>query len=337
MHALWWTGVREMEWGQASEPEPSDGEVLVRSAAAGICGSEVSAYLGHNELRTPPLIMGHEFTARLQQDIPERGLSEGDLITTNPLVTCGKCLDCQAGERQYCHVRKIIGVDFPGAFGSVLAVPRAQCYRVHDPVAGALVEPLACAVRATHKAGIELGDSVVVIGAGLIGLMSAYVARLRGARRILLVESNPARLQHGSVWGADHLILAHQDPAVVVDKVRGIVARGADRVIDAVGYSSTRSAAMVMVRRGGRIVFLGLHENETVLNGNGIVRDEVEVAGSFCYNDREFAASVSLINDRELDLGGGWLDVRPALQGPQAFAEQTKGSAPFAKIVLQLA
>lgn len=336
MHALWWTGVREMEWSQATEPTPLDGAALVQSMAAGICGSEVSAYLGHNELRTPPLIMGHEFSARLQQDIPERGLSEGDLVTANPLVTCGKCPDCQAGERQLCHLRKIIGVDFPGAFGSVLAVPRAQCYPVYDSVAGTLVEPLACAVRATNQARVELGDSVVVIGAGLIGLMSAYVARLQGARRILLIETNPERLRHGSLWGADDLILATEDSGSVVDQVRSIVARGADRVIDAVGYSATRSSAIAMVRRGGRVVFLGLHERATTLNGNAMVRDEIEVAGSFCYSDQEFATAVSLVNDRELDLAGGWLDVRPASKGSEAFAEQAGGSAPFAKIVLQL-
>lgn len=336
MHALWWTGVREIKWHQADEPRASDGEVLVQSMAAGICGSEVSAYLGHNELRTPPLIMGHEFTARLEQDIPEQGLATGDLVTVNPLVTCGSCPDCQAGQRQYCQARKIIGVDFPGAFGSRFAVPRTQCYRVHDPIAGTLVEPLACAVRATAQAQVGLGDSVVVIGAGLIGLMSVYVAQLRGARQILLVETNPERLQHGLVWGADELILAQEESARVADSIRRMVARGVDRVIDAVGYSSTRASALAMTRRGGRVVLLGLHENFTTLNGNMIVRDEVEVVGSFCYSDQEFATAVSLINDRKLDLAGNWLDVRPVVQGPEAFAEQAGRSAPFAKIVLQL-
>lgn len=336
MQALWWTGVREMRWDQADEPRAYNGEVVVKSVAAGICGSEVSGYLGHNELRTPPLIMGHEFTAKLEQDIAERGLSSGDLVTVNPLVTCGTCPDCQAGQRQYCETRKIIGVDFPGAYGTRLAVPRAQCYRVQDAVAGTLVEPLACAVRATAQSQVELGDAVVVIGAGLIGLMSVYVARLRGARHILLVETNPKRLQHGLDWGADELILAKEDSASAVDRVRKLVPRGVDRVIDAVGYSLTRASALAMTRRGGRVVFLGLHESQTNLNGNAIVRDEVEVVGSFCYSDQEFATAVSLVNDRNRDFTGDWLDVRPASQGAAAFAEQATSSASYAKIVLQL-
>lgn len=336
MDALWWTGVQEMQWRHAAEPQALDGEVLVESVAAGICGSEVSAYLGHNELRTPPIIMGHEFTAKLDQDITERGLSKGDLVTVNPLITCGHCVDCLAGQRQYCQTRKLIGVDFPGAFGTRLSVPRAQCYGVHDPVGGTLVEPLACGVRATAQARVELGDTVVVIGAGLIGLMSVYVARLRGARRILLVETNPDRLHHGLVWGADDLLLAQEDLNSVVDDVRKKIPRGVDCVIDAVGYSATRNSAMEMTRRGGRVVFLGLHETITRLNGNLIVRDEVEILGSFCYSDQEFAQAVFLINDWRMNLSGDWLDVRPVVQGPESFAEQAGKSAPFAKIVLQL-
>ncbi|NMP21368.1 alcohol dehydrogenase catalytic domain-containing protein [Sulfobacillus sp. DSM 109850] len=306
----------------------------MRTETVGICGSEVSAYLGHNELRVPPLVMGHEFSGRIEEDIPHRKLRAGDLVTVNPLVTCGICDDCRSGQRQYCSQRRLIGVDYPGAFASRLAVPPSQCYRVSDPVLGSLVEPLACAIRAGNQARITPNDAVLVIGAGIVGLLSAWVAHRRGARRVILADTNASRLRHGPSFGVDTVVdAANSDVGGAVHKLEP---RGVDRVIDAVGFSATRNAAIKALRRGGRAVFLGLHENDSVLPGNGIVRDEFEIVGSFCYSDIEFQEAVEWMNGGALKPSAAWLDVRPASQGDAAFREQADGPAPFPKIVLQM-
>ncbi|MDA8206857.1 MAG: FAD-dependent oxidoreductase [Thermaerobacter sp.] len=334
MKALIWSDINEMQWADAAEPPMHEGWITVESLMVGVCGSEVSAFLGHNELRRPPLVMGHEFVARIVADVPTYHLMKGDLVTVNPLITCGQCRACVSGHRQRCPSRRIIGIDFPGAFGTRVAVPARQCYPVNDPVHGALTEPLACAVRAVNQAQVELGDAVLVLGAGIIGLMSAWVAKTRGAGRVMVVDPNAARLQHGQSWGATDVIDAGTEN--VSEAVRDRVPDGVDRVIDAVGFESTRATGLDTVRRGGRVVWIGLHENRSTLPGNQMVRDETEVVGSFCYTDEEFRQAVLLVNAGFVDRPGSWLDVRPIEAGHQAFLEQAQGPAPFAKIILQL-
>ncbi len=335
MGSLVWTDVRTMQWDEAMSPiDRVVGWGGLRTETVGICGSEVSAYLGENELRVPPLVMGHEFAGRLEEDVPHRNLKAGDLVTVNPLVTCGSCEDCRSGQRQYCRQRRLIGVDFPGAFASRFAVPLDQCYAISDPIQGALVEPLACAIRAVNQAQVQPDHVMLVLGAGIIGLLSAWVAHRRGARRVVIADTNAQRLGHVASFGADIAVDASKDGAV--DAARKLEARGFDRVIDAVGLRVTRSDALKMLRRGGRVVFLGLHEKDAVLPGNGIVRDEFEIVGSFCYNDQEFEEAVSWMNAGALTPSASWLDIRSITEGAQAFQEQADGPAPFPKILLQM-
>lgn len=337
MQALVWEGPERMTYRSADAPVAAAGHVVVRVAAVGVCGSELGAYLGHNELRRPPLVMGHEFSGV----VVEVGAGvdpqwQGASVVVNPLVTCGTCRWCRRGERQLCRTRRIIGIDFPGAFAERVAVPAASLWPVHregeDLWTGALVEPLACAVRATGQAAIQVGDAVLVYGAGIIGLMSAWMARRRGAASVWLVDANPVRLSQGSVWGADRPIDA------TTEDVAGLVRRaypdGVDRVIDAVGLPGTRREGLELLARGGRLVLVGLHEPATTLDGNRVVRDETEVVGSFCYRDQDFTVATNLWEARRLPDEAGWLDRRPLSAGDAAFQEQARGPAPFAKIVL---
>lgn len=309
----------------APRPRPHPGWVVLRVAAVGICGSELGGYLGHNELRKPPLVMGHEFSG-IVEEVGEgvEGVEPGRLVTANPLVSCGSCRHCRSGNRQLCARRKIIGIDYPGAFAEWVAVPASAVYPVPDPVLGALVEPFACALRAVRLAEVEVGDEALVIGAGIIGLMTAKALGLAGARRVIVADPNSRRREAARAWGASDLA------ETVLTGVSDL-----DVVVDAVGFGATRRDALGVLRRGGRLVWIGLHENETTLPGNGMVRDEVTVRGSFCYRDEEFARAVALITEGSaLPTGREWLDVRPLASGDEAFREQAEGPAPFAKIVL---
>lgn len=333
MNALRWTAINEMDWEDAADmgAHPS-GWVQVDTLMVGICGSEIAAYLGHNELRRPPLVMGHEFSARLTVDLPTQNLVAGDLVTVNPLVSCGRCRACLSGNRQRCLDRKIIGIDFSGGFAERVFVPERQCYKVNEATHGALVEPLACAIRAVNQGAVEKGDEVVVIGAGIIGLMSALGAKAQGARKVAIIDPNARRLRDGLSWGATDLIEANDED--VLTEVSKLMPDGADRVIDAVGFGTTRTHSLQMVRRGGRVVWIGLHENLSSIPGNAVVRDETEIVGSFCYTDDEFRRAVDLANMGFTKRPGAWLDVRPVVAGKVAFAEQARGPAPFAKILL---
>jgi len=326
MKTLTWTGPRAMTIQDGPIPKVPSGWVLLKVEAVGICGSEISGYLGQNSLRVPPLVMGHEFSGVIESlGDGVDGVKVGERVTANPLVSCGTCRHCRAGERQRCAERKIIGINFPGAMAEWVAVPADQCYPVDNAIHGAMVEPLACALRAVHQAEVAVGDQALVVGAGIIGLMTARLLRLAGATRVIVADPNPRRRGAAAVWGATEAVETAGD----LDRL--------DLVVDAVGLDQTRRESLAALERGGRAVWIGLHHDPTTVPGNAVVRDEVSIRGSFCYRDEEFSRAVALINSGEgLPADRGWLDVRRLEVGDAAFAEQATATAPFAKILLTL-
>lgn len=319
---------------EKAKPELREGWVLVSVDRVGICGSDISGFLGHNELRRPPLVMGHEFAGTIVElgpGVPRDW--EKQLVTANPVVSCGRCRMCQEGRRQVCSYRKIIGIDFPGAYADYVAVPISSCYKVKDAVAGALVEPLACGVRATYLSGAAPGDSVLVIGAGSIGLMVVRMMKARGVKDCIAVDTNQNRLSWASNWGASHTV--NPKTGDLTSLVKSLTSGdGVDSVVDAVGSSETRVQSVSLVRRGGRAVWVGLHEGMSELPGNDVVRFEKQIIGSFSYADDDFRRAVELANGHFIETTSGWLDTRSLNSGQASFMEQSSESAPYSKILL---
>lgn len=328
-----WRGPRAMAMEDLPEPRADQGQVVVEVERAGICGSELGAYLGTNELRRPPLVMGHEFAGKVVArgagvQAPEVGVR----VAVNPLSSCGRCRACRSGERQLCPDRRIVGVHGQGAFAQYVTVDATACVTVSDATAGAIAEPLACALRAVHRAHVQVGDRVLVFGAGAIGLMTVWVLRQSGVRACVVVEPNARRRAAARQWGATHVV-ADPDTNAILAELAGIGGE-VDQAIDAVGTDTTRHTAAGLLRSGGMLVLLGLHDPSLALDGNALVRSEVTITGSFCYTDDEFATAVRLAGTGSMPDPALWLDVRPLDQGGPAFAEQADGSAPFAKILL---
>jgi 2-desacetyl-2-hydroxyethyl bacteriochlorophyllide A dehydrogenase len=330
MKALEWTNVKEMRMKEMPEPVVGPGWVLLRVAFTGICGSELSAYVGQNELRKPPSVMGHEFSGTVMKAASQEDeYLVGKKVTVNPLVTCGKCKFCRRGDRQLCPERKIIGVNFPGSFAQFVAVPASSCYITDDLLLGSLTEPLATAFHAVRKSSVEPGDRALVIGAGTIGLMATAVLKLYGASTIAVSETNRHRLEWSRDWGADVLL----DPSSPAGK-GGTGNEKYDVVIDAVGLKATRKFAINSAESGGRVMFVGLHEPEAEVPGNLMVRNEISVSGSFCYTDEDYRRSARLINSGFLSGHRNWYDVRELERGNESFMEQLKPDSPFSKIIL---
>jgi threonine dehydrogenase-like Zn-dependent dehydrogenase len=334
MRVLVWEALEQMRLRDAPKPTAKPGWVVLEVEAAGVCGSEISSFLGKNELRKPPLVMGHEFSGSVIE-IGD-GVSQdwmGKHVVVNPLVTCGTCRYCRTGNRQLCLDRKIIGVTFPGGFAEQATVPISSCTPAADLLKAALIEPLACGVRAVSRTEAQLGDSTLVFGAGMIGLSIIKLLRARGVSQCIAVDTVPSRLKWARLWGATDTIDASTEDAV--EAVKHLSSGGVDCVVDAVGHPQTRTQSLTMLRRGGRVVFVGLHSDETTLHGNAMVRDESEILGSFAYSDDDFRRAVTLTEGGLIDMSGGWLDVRPLAAGQEAFVEQAKGPAPFSKILLK--
>src|SRR3984957_18364334 len=203
MQALVWLGPREMVERAEPVPQPALGEVLISVAATGICGSELSGFLGHNSLRVPPLIMGHECAGEVVQGAGETFATGepagiGTRITFNPLIACGTCDRCLAGRPNLCRQRQLIGAHRPGGFAQYIAVPARQCYPLPDQlslVAGALVEPLACSIRAVIHAGVQPHERLLILGAGPIGLCAVAAARTQGIEQIIVSDLAADRLE----------------------------------------------------------------------------------------------------------------------------------------------
>ncbi|GHO78340.1 galactitol-1-phosphate 5-dehydrogenase [Ktedonobacter sp. SOSP1-85] len=343
MKALVWLGPEDMQLRTVSLPEPAPGEVLIETSAIGICGSELSGYLGQNSLRRPPLIMGHEASGRILQAGEQTTFADGTTgqvgtrVTFNPLIVCGACDRCRAGYTNLCRQRQLVGAHRPGAFASYVAVPATQCWPVPENLsdtAASLAEPLACAIRAVTLAHISPGDSLLIIGAGPIGLFCLAYARSLGITEILVSDMLPARLEIAQQWGASATLNARTSD--VVQSVQQIYRGGAMAVIDAVGATATRAQAIQAVVPGGRVVFIGLHDEESPLAANYLIRQEVTITGSFAYTHHDFGSAVAMLKAGKLRSEADWLEERPLAEGPAAFAELVKGTARATKIVLRM-
>lgn len=342
MRALVWLGPREMAEQAVPRPQLAPDDVLIAVGAVGICGSELGGFLGHNSLRRPPLIMGHEAAGQIVE-IAGGTLADGtvpavgDRVTFNPLVTCGVCDRCRAGRENLCRERQLLGAHRPGAFAEYIAVPARQCYRLPDAislVAGSLAEPLACGVRAVEQAGVRPESSLLILGAGPIGLCCVAVARSLGVENIIVGDMSPARLAIARDWGARTTINVREENALAA--IERLSPGGVEIVIDAVGATGVRNQALAALVPGGRVVFIGLHDEESVLPANVMVRQELEIVGTFAYTPADFTRAVELLVQGTLKPGSEWLEERPLAAGPAAFADLVDSRTEIAKIVLTL-
>jgi 2-desacetyl-2-hydroxyethyl bacteriochlorophyllide A dehydrogenase len=320
VRALVWRGPRQIAVETVDEPRQAVDEVIVQPKAAGICGSEIEGYLGRMPNRIPPLVMGHEFAGTVIAAGVGAGREwSGRRVAVNPLLSCRACARCKAGERNLCAERRLIGVHLAGGFAERVAVPAANLLALPDGVdarTGALVEPLANAVHAVGLARrLVAAEVAVVLGAGTIGLFALHAARAAGIADVRVVEPHQARRAVALAAGAR---AAYADAAELARQ------RNADLVIDAVGATATRRSALDIVRPGGAVLLLGLHEDETALPFHRVVRDQVSLQGSFAYTDADFAAALELLTSGTVALGelAGTL---PLDAGPEAFATLAAG------------
>jgi threonine dehydrogenase-like Zn-dependent dehydrogenase len=343
MQAHVWLGPRDLVERAEPVTKLAPGEVLISVGAVGICGSELSGFLGHNSLRVPPLIMGHECAGRVVQATDGRfatgeAAMVGARVTFNPLVVCGACDLCLSGRSNLCRRRQLVGAHRSGGFAQYVAVPARQCYPLPESlslVAGSLAEPLACSIRAVALTGVKPGERLLILGAGPIGLCALAAARAQGVEQIIVSDVAPQRLEIARHWGASDVINAREQDVIAFVQER--YPGGVDCVIDAVGATPVRTQAIRAVVPGGHVVFIGLHDEESVLPANYLIRQEITVTGTFAYTEDNFTQAIDLLVRGVVRPSTDWLEERPLSDGPSAFAELVDGKAKAAKIVLTIA
>jgi (R,R)-butanediol dehydrogenase / meso-butanediol dehydrogenase / diacetyl reductase len=342
MRVLVWDGPRQSHVAQVPDPRPGPDEVIVRTGAAGICGSEIEGYLGRQANRTPPLVMGHELAGEVIAlgEGADRSWA-GRTVAVNPVISCRTCRFCLSGARNLCRRKGLIGIARPGGFAEMVAVPAANLIGLPDgtdPRLGAFVEPMANGVHAARlaidgndsagAAGIA-GVTAAVIGAGAIGLCCAQALRLSGAGPVDVVEPDERRR---GVAARSGVTRTHRSPDSlrdalgIGDQPRLDEDSGADVVIDAVGTAQTRQLAVDAVRPHGRVVLIGMHEDESPLAFRPVVRDEVTLVGSYAYTDQDFSQAARWVAAG--DAGPGELEpVHPLTQCPALLALIASGTA----------
>ena len=336
MKGIVWHGPGQMSVEEVPEPAVEPGTVIVRPTATGICGSEIEGYLGRMGNRTPPLVMGHEFAGTVTE--VGEGVDEdlvGRLVAVNPLSSDGTCRLCRAGLTNLCPNRKLVGIHSPGGFAEYTLAPAANVYPLPDGVearTGALAEPLANGVHAARlgTAGGSV-DHAVVIGAGTIGLMCLQAAILDGIPEVHAVEPVQARREQALSLGARAVHESGEEALEVLEEpTEGL---GADLVIDAVGAEVTRRMALDLLRPGGRVVYIGLHDDATTLGFHGVVRGQLDLQGSYAYTAEDYEQALEWLVEGKAGIGE-LPPVLPLEEGPDAFAELVRGPSARIKIFL---
>ena len=337
MRALVFTGTHRMELQEAPLPAPGPGEVLIRVHYAGVCGSDLHGFEGRSANRRPPLIMGHELSGTVLATGPDvEGFAEGEYVTVNPLLSCGRCIPCRAGRSNVCTRRKLIGIDRPGAFAELVLAPVDNVYALPLGMPlrlGALAEPLANAVHVAALGPRNKFGPCFVVGAGAIGLLCLQIARLAGAAPLLISDRNPHRLRVARELGADVAIdVSLEDP---VERVRAETRSGAAWTIDAVGTNATRQQAISALANGGTAVLIGLEKGAGEQDLREAILRELSLHGSYAYTPDEFATAIELLARGRVSTAG-WLSGAALEDGQALFAELTSPATPRVKALFDL-
>ena len=338
MKALLLSEYRRLELTDVATPQPQRGEVVVRVAACGICGSDVHGYDGSSGRRIPPIIMGHEaagIVARIGEDVS--GFSEGDRVTFDSTVYCGQCPNCLRGEINLCDHREVLGVscgDYrrAGAFAEFVSVPARIIHRLPKNLSfheAALLEAVAVALHAVSLVTIPPDSTALVVGAGTIGLLLQQALRVAGCSRVFVADPDRTRLALSQRLGATETISEN-----VVERIRQLTnGNGVDLAVEAVGKTEPIGTAIDCVRKGGTVTLVGNVVPEIKLPLQKVVSRQLRLQGS-CASAGEYPRAIELMSKGEIQVKALITAVAPLAEGPQWFERLYAREPNLMKVVL---
>jgi 2-desacetyl-2-hydroxyethyl bacteriochlorophyllide A dehydrogenase len=273
----------EIRVGTMPDPTPTPDELIVRVGACGICGTDLHIAQGEFPPTPYPIIPGHEFAGEvvaLGTNVPREkgGIAVGSRVAVDPSIFCGHCAFCRNGQGNLCQHWNAIGDTINGAFAEYVAVPLANAYALPTHLSfreAALIEPVSCAVHGIHRLAPRLGDSVLIVGAGTMGLLLLQLALRGGASRVAMMDLNTQRLALAEKLGA-------AQTASQLEDLLAVEPLGFDCVIDATGVPAAIETAFRGVKRGGKLMVFGVAPNEATvaLSPFRIYNDEITIVGS---------------------------------------------------------
>jgi 2-desacetyl-2-hydroxyethyl bacteriochlorophyllide A dehydrogenase len=326
MRTLVYTAPGRVEMEERLRPEIRSGEEEIRIEFAGVCGSDISGFLGHSALRRPGLVLGHEL-------VGWRG--DGNRVVANPLVSCGRCDACISGAQNLCESWKLLGLGTtPGTFAEYVSLPSAQVYPVPETLTAEqaiLAEPLANIAHMYRIVAPPAFFRLAIVGAGTMGALALQAGLRIGAQEVLVTDVNDLRLETLRGMGASAAVNV-SDPNVLAEAIRK-AGRGYDVVIDASGSGPARQTAFDLCRPGGQVVLLGMGAQRSEVNFVTSIRKEHRVVMSFAYTPVDFKRSLDLLIAREIDLTR-WTVSLPLEQGQEALERMSSNPGVALKMML---
>ena len=329
MKALVHTAPFVLEYTDWPKPEPGPEELLVRVRACAICGSDIKGYSGVTGRRQPPIIMGHE-AAGVVEAVGDQvaGFTPGDRVTFDSTIYCRLCHYCQSGHLNLCDHREVLGVSEGtyrrhGAMAEYVTVPYWIAAKMPEGLSfaqAALIETASVGVHAANRTPLTLNDTVVIVGAGAIGLVALQAMRLKGAGKLIVTDLSPSRLEMARSMGADVTIPA--DAPDLIDQLRLATGpRGADAALEAVGVQATFQIALEITLKGGSLTLIGNVAPEVTMALQNVVSRELTIYG-VCASNGEVADCADLI-------ASGRLNVDPFIS---EYAHLEEGQAVFDRL-----
>lgn len=321
-------------------PDLGPDDVLIRVRACGICGSDVHGLDGSTGRRLPPIVMGHEASGVIEMvGAAVSEFAKGDRVTFDSMVYCGRCYFCKRGQSNLCDNRQVVGVspgDYRrhGAFAEYVAVPARIVYRLPDSFPfehAAMIEAVSVAVHAVAIAPVKLGDTAVVAGAGMIGLLTMQTLRNAGCPQVIAFDPDPTRLKLATASGATAAVSPQEAASTVADLTGG---RGADIGMECVGTTEPLKTLLASVRKGGTIGLVGNVKPTVELPLQAVVTREIRLQGS-CGSAGDYPVCIDLMAREAIKVAPLITAVAPLADGPAWFDRLYRKEPNLMKVILQ--
>lgn len=326
----------EVVINEVEMPAPQKGEALLKLLYGGICGSDLGSYRGTFAYFSYPRTPGHEFSAEIVEiEDNDRGLKPGMIVTCNPYFNCTECYSCRHGLVNACMDNQTMGVQREGAFSEYITMPIDRIYdgKGLSPKTLTLIEPFCISYHGVSRANVQAQDTVLVVGAGTIGVLAAVAAKARGAK-VWISDVAEGKLKLAEEFGVDGVIL-NSSPEGFEEEVAKITeGHGFDVTIEAVGLPSTFQNCIDAACFGGRVVVIGVGKKNLDFNFTMIQKKELNVFGSRNALKKDFVELIDLVKGGKVPLDKIVTNTYSFEDGAEAFAEFDKNAGNMLKVVI---
>lgn len=328
---------RKFEITEMEEPKVDNTNVVIEVKKSGICGSDIHYW----EAGEPKgLVLGHEYSGVVIDAGSREDLKVGYRVTALPISPCGKCQSCLTGNPQYCRETWTyatgLSLTNPGAFAPKMKIRPDMVLKLPDNVSfeeGAMVEPVAVGLHAVHLAEVKVGEKVLVIGAGIIGLVSAMFAKKEGASFVAISETNLERAKKAIDLGVTDKYYDATNPELIKEVMADTV-DGFDIVIECCGNSAAVSSALMVTRPGGQIVLVGVSLGPITIPTVVGVMNELTIKGAIAYTKEEFKTCIDLISNKQIDVMKFVDDIVSFEEVQKSYERLTSGKDSAVKILV---